>query len=948
MKRLFSIIQLFLAITISAQTFTPISWGTEINAPGGGYPRMAEFSDGRLLLGMDTGEGIKIYESSDKGENWNFKSIAVPSAGLPTNYHVGNVFLYRITDQEWLCAYRYINDHDNYTDASEDDGINDYYLKINKSTDGGATWNYLSDIVHTGSSTPDATARPGGVWEPFLFKIPQTDELLVFYAKEDARPGPGDTQDIICKRSYDNGLTWSQEIIVANGSDYGSRDGMPEIILTPNNQLICVFEAHDDVNNNWFSIKTVRSDDFGHTWHSRSNVYSSPSSAEYGSGAPYIAQLHDGRIFVSFQENLSSPNDDSQMRFGYVVSENDGQTWSARQNLFSVGTGWWNGMFVDSENTLYMLTSGVKIQKAEFPISQDQKYYFKISAKHSNKLITTQTVSGSANGDNIHQWTDNGGDNQQWTINNAGNGYFWLEPKSAPGKCLEVETANIENAGNIAIYDYIGTDNQLWYVKASPNGFYRIVNKNSNKVLDVREQLTTDGANIFQWSDYLGDNQLFKATSTNNAIYIDPFIPYIKWDYVNLTNLNSNKVADVSAWNFNNGANIQQWDYVTGINQQWLVHDAGNGYCWFEPKHAIGKCLEVDAWGTTNGNNIQIWEYLANDNQLWKPYEVSVNTYRFENKNSGYVFEVSANSLDNGANIQQWEWIGTNLQQWGVNYIDQTFTAPNVIQPFINNGMFYSCSTALNPGEINGSQTICDSEDPSIFSSVVPASGTGTVNYQWQYSADGTTWVDAVGEINPTWDLPAYTYGVTTQTSYFAHRLVNDICFNSTSNQIELIVNPLPQISFNNTPQNALCNTESSFIIDVTPVGGTLSGDGIIGNEFVPSNAIIGDNIFTYSYTESSIGCSSTASDTILVDNCTNIFDANNINGISVYPNPAHNYVILKSKSIIGSITIVDVTGAIVKNIIAKSNMQKIKISDLQNGVYFVKIGNTVQKFIKE
>jgi hypothetical protein len=75
------------------------------------------------------------------------KSIAVPSAGLPTNYHVGNVFLYRITDQEWLCAYRYVNDHDYYTEASEDDGINDYYLKVSKSTDGGLTWNFLSDIV---------------------------------------------------------------------------------------------------------------------------------------------------------------------------------------------------------------------------------------------------------------------------------------------------------------------------------------------------------------------------------------------------------------------------------------------------------------------------------------------------------------------------------------------------------------------------------------------------------------------------------------------------------------------------------------------------------------------------------------------------------------------------------------------------------------------------------
>ncbi len=43
-----------------------------------------------------------------------------------------------------------------------------------------------------------------------------------------------------------------------------------------------------------------------------------------------------------------------------------------------------------------------------------------------------------------------------------------------------------------------------------------------------------------------------------------------------------------------------------------------------------------------------------------------------------------------------------------------------------------------------------------------------------------------------------------------------------------------------------------------------------------------------------------------------------------------------------------DVSGKLVLNIIASKTKQSIDISTLQNGIYFIKVGTQVQKFIKE
>jgi hypothetical protein len=70
----------------------------------------------------------------------------------------------------------------------------------------------------------------------------------------------------------------------------------------------------------------------------------------------------------------------------------------------------------------------------------------------------------------------------------------------------------------------------------------------------------------------------------------------------------------------------------------------------------------------------------------------------------------------------------------------------------------------------------------------------------------------------------------------------------------------------------------------------------------------------------------------------------NTINStIYLYPNPAQNIINIKTSESIKMISIIDMTG---KVIFIGSNTNQLNLSDLQNGLYLIKIGNYSQKFM--
>jgi gliding motility-associated-like protein len=146
----------------------------------------------------------------------------------------------------------------------------------------------------------------------------------------------------------------------------------------------------------------------------------------------------------------------------------------------------------------------------------------------------------------------------------------------------------------------------------------------------------------------------------------------------------------------------------------------------------------------------------------------------------------------------------------------------------------------INP--ITGQDTICINSVVNLYdiSSVTP-----NLNYVWTTNSgtistgQGSTQIniDATGVPSGFYNNMISVYGVD-----------GNGCTSQTQNYNINIYNETPII----TPVGPFCSYDEFLTLQATPINGVFSGNGVIGNDFYPSNAV-GTSTITYTYTQS--GC---------------------------------------------------------------------------------------------
>jgi len=84
---------------------------------------------------------------------------------------------------------------------------------------------------------------------------------------------------------------------------------------------------------------------------------------------------------------------------------------------------------------------------------------------------------------------------------------------------------------------------------------------------------------------------------------------------------------------------------------------------------------------------------------------------------------------------------------------------------------------------------------------------------------------------------------------------------------------------------NRICLSDTIVPLSATPVGGSWSGVGVSGFNFIPSATAVGLYTLTYSYTNN-LGCASSATATAKVEDCQERIRLLRIDGVLLYPNP--------------------------------------------------------------
>lgn len=120
------------------------------------------------------------------------------------------------------------------------------------------------------------------------------------------------------------------------------------------------------------------------------------------------------------------------------------------------------------------------------------------------------------------------------------------------------------------------------------------------------------------------------------------------------------------------------------------------------------------------------------------------------------------------------------------------------------------------------------------------------------------------------------------------------------------------------------------------PGGGSFVGPGVNTTTFNGYNIGAGNYTVQYFYNDGA-GCTGTGSTFIQVQECTGL-DETYSGMITVYPNPAHEMLMIKGHTPGNTLAVTDASGRSIMMVTLESDMEQLNITNLANGIYFIEM----------
>jgi len=151
----------------------------------------------------------------------------------------------------------------------------------------------------------------------------------------------------------------------------------------------------------------------------------------------------------------------------------------------------------------------------EIPFATIANGVYRITNVNSKKVMNTRDCSGKSLA-HVTQTTWDGKDCQRWRFDYAGDGWYKIT-NLVSGRALEIPGGTKENV-QLLLKDAKENDNQLWrLLESGSKGAMRLVNKASNKVLDVFAGSANNGASVLQTAWKGKTRQQWLLTAINES-----------------------------------------------------------------------------------------------------------------------------------------------------------------------------------------------------------------------------------------------------------------------------------------------------------------------------------------------------------------------------------------------------------------------------------------------
>ncbi|WP_317896714.1 T9SS type A sorting domain-containing protein [Aurantibacillus circumpalustris] len=278
----------------------------------------------------------------------------------------------------------------------------------------------------------------------------------------------------------------------------------------------------------------------------------------------------------------------------------------------------------------------------------------------------------------------------------------------------------------------------------------------------------------------------------------------------------------------------------------------------------------------------------------------------------------SATLTASGANTYTWSNLSSGITTAVNPSVTTTYSLSGTNGFGCINNAVISVNVNTNVITASSNTTICSGESVNVMAN-------GAVSYTWSNGAG----------------LSGFIVSPTVSTVYSV--LGTDVLNCELSNSVSITVKALPNV-FPSTDKDIICKKES-VVLSATGANTYAWSNPVAGSSTGASVTLTLSIDIPYLFTvvgTGTNGCSRTATVSVDVQKCAGVNELTEQNtSVSVYPNPNNGLFTVESKQLnSGTIHITDVTGRVVlvTNMVDEKTL--INISNLNNGVYYVRVSN--------